>query len=326
MRHVLLLAAGLGITVLAALWATAGAMVALSSGADAWYGSGATDVETTARAMVVDVDAVMEADPPGEDGNEGGRTRVKIGNADHVAARAEGTGRRPVFIGIGPQADIERYLDGVAQDRLVRVEFPPLRLASESVSGARAPAPPAGQPFWQVSAQGLGQQQVEWSIEDGDYAVVVMNADGSAGISAELAVGVGVQYFTALALLVTAFCAMIVAGGLAIIVRAVGALGRRRTISQDGDALLPEDAGPLAETLDGVQVLDRRLLDVGEGLVERVAAARGAQVHAAGDKLLAFLLHRKRKGNVASTVCHASSYHNSTCSQPRPVRVILAYP
>ena len=52
----------------------------------------------------------------------------------------------------------------------------------EPASVARAR--PATQRFWDASVQGDGAQALAWDVEDGDWSVVVMNADGSPGVDA----------------------------------------------------------------------------------------------------------------------------------------------
>jgi hypothetical protein len=54
--------------------------------------------------------------------------------------------------------------------------------------GAPAPAPTA-QTFWAESATGPGPQQLTWTVAEGRWAVVVMNADGSTPVVADLSLG-----------------------------------------------------------------------------------------------------------------------------------------
>jgi hypothetical protein len=45
-----------------------------------------------------------------------------------------------------------------------------------------------------ASSQGTGKQSIDWEIDDGDYSVVVMNADGSLGVDADVSAGASVPY------------------------------------------------------------------------------------------------------------------------------------
>lgn len=100
---------------------------------------------------------------------------------------------RPLFIGIGPEADVDRYLAGVAHAQVVDVSADPFGTSYtpsyQTQPGARRPAPPARAGFWVASASGPGTQAVTWSVKQGNWAVVVMRPDGSRGVSADLAAG-----------------------------------------------------------------------------------------------------------------------------------------
>ncbi|HET7276790.1 MAG TPA: DUF4389 domain-containing protein, partial [Dermatophilaceae bacterium] len=54
--------------------------------------------------------------------------------------------------------------------------------------GAPAQAPSAAD-VWVVQASGAGRQTLDWNAESGDWTVVVMNADASAGVSTDVRVG-----------------------------------------------------------------------------------------------------------------------------------------
>jgi hypothetical protein len=92
---------------------------------------------------------------------------------------------RPVFVGIGPASDVERYLANVP-----RVELRDLGDVTRARRrGSAAPARPQAQSFWVARTAGSGTQTVRWKARDGDWRAVVMAADGSRGVDAELSVG-----------------------------------------------------------------------------------------------------------------------------------------
>ena len=109
---------------------------------------------------------------------------------------AEGTG--PVFVGIGPRDQVVRYLAGVARDRVTDLETRTRSVDLVPSAGTRTPAPPAAQTFWVASAQGPGEQHVDWAARSGEWSVVVMNADGSAGVDVTASGGVAVGILTPL--------------------------------------------------------------------------------------------------------------------------------
>jgi hypothetical protein len=92
---------------------------------------------------------------------------------------------RPVFVGIGPASDVERYLVNVP-----RVELRDLgEVTRARRGGSAAPARPQAQSFWVARTAGSGTQTVRWKARDGDWRAVVMAADGSRGVDAQLSVG-----------------------------------------------------------------------------------------------------------------------------------------
>jgi hypothetical protein len=56
------------------------------------------------------------------------------------------------------------------------------------------PAPPTKQPIWDASVHGTGTQTLTWDVRDGDWSVVVMNADGSPGVHADVSAGARIGF------------------------------------------------------------------------------------------------------------------------------------
>jgi hypothetical protein len=106
----------------------------------------------------------------------------------------------PVFVGIAPTDEVSRYLGGVAHTSVSDVDSWPFESDYEErpVAGDRTPARPGEQSFWTASAQGAGPQTLEWDVQDGDWSVVVMNADGSAGVDAGVKAGAKVPFLSEL--------------------------------------------------------------------------------------------------------------------------------
>ena len=48
---------------------------------------------------------------------------------------------------------------------------------------------PGDSDIWTASASGTGDQQLTWDATSGDWVVVLMNADGSRDVAADVAVG-----------------------------------------------------------------------------------------------------------------------------------------
>ncbi len=102
--------------------------------------------------------------------------------------RVQVDGRKPVFVGIGPDADVDRYLGGVSHDELV--DFHGHNPELDPHQGRRRPTPPGKQGFWVAQSKGSGEHAVTWDAEFGRWTVVVMNADASRGVDVEADAGV----------------------------------------------------------------------------------------------------------------------------------------
>ncbi len=95
---------------------------------------------------------------------------------------------RAVFVGIGPAAEVDRYLEGVEHDVIDDLDSsgdPEYALRS----GGAPSGPPSTETFWTASTSGPGEQTLEWEPEDGDWRAVVMNEDASRGVSTEASIG-----------------------------------------------------------------------------------------------------------------------------------------
>jgi hypothetical protein len=95
----------------------------------------------------------------------------------------------PVFIGIARAGDVEAYLRGVGHDDVTDIEVDPVTVQYAPHPGGAPASGPAGQTFWDVSDVGTGTRTLNWTLATGDWTVVVMNADGSAGVRADLDLG-----------------------------------------------------------------------------------------------------------------------------------------
>lgn len=92
----------------------------------------------------------------------------------------------PVFVGIASTADVQRYLGGVERATVTDVTPQP----EYDLTGGTAPAtPPVAQGIWVAQATGTGDQQLVWPVENGDWTLVMMNADGQAQVVGDVAVG-----------------------------------------------------------------------------------------------------------------------------------------
>jgi hypothetical protein len=134
-----------------------------------------------------------------------------------VRLRATGAGGRPVFIGIGPSADVARYLNGVARSELTDIEGNGDPVLAQR-PGGKPSRPPGAAGVWTARAAGPGEREVVWDPAPGSWTAVVMNVDGGRGVAADVSVGmkVGWVLWVGIALGLTGLLAGGL-GGLAIV-------------------------------------------------------------------------------------------------------------
>lgn len=172
--------------------------------------------------------------------------------ADVVLRATAGVAGQDIFVGIGPQADVARYLADVEHSELSQIRFAPFRPSYRTSPGSRLPALPAAQDFWAVSAQGSGTQQIESELRTGNWAVVIMNADASRPVSVDLQAGIGSTVFAPVALGSLVAGLLLLAGGIVMTVAGASGLGGgllsvadpAASVSADRPGLTPSPAQP----------------------------------------------------------------------------------
>ena len=98
-------------------------------------------------------------------------------------------GTAPVFVGIGPDSEVDEYLEGVDYAQVSRIGRDPTQVTYHTLAGDAPSTPPSEQTFWAVSAEGSGPQTLTWELEQGAWTVVIMNADASPGVTVEASAG-----------------------------------------------------------------------------------------------------------------------------------------
>ena len=135
--------------------------------------------------------------------------------------RIRSVGARSLFVGIGPARAVEGYLAGVSRE----IGSTTGRPGEFRVRGGGSPrTAPTAQTFWAATAVGAGTQTVTWKAQSGNWRIVLMNADGSAGILVQVRAGATVPHLLSIGI------GIIVAGALVLLVGAgiVFAAVRRR--------------------------------------------------------------------------------------------------
>jgi hypothetical protein len=104
---------------------------------------------------------------------------------------------QPLFIGVARAEEVERALAGVSIARLSQLDGWG-RQTIDPRSGGDLGSSPAAAMEWEASAVGSGEQQLTWEPRDGEWVGVLMNADGSEGIDANVRLGVDLPFLTEL--------------------------------------------------------------------------------------------------------------------------------
>jgi len=141
------------------------------------------------------------------------------GCTDLGTIRVEGASDNPlkeIFIGIADEADVEDYLHGVEYDEISEFKIFPYEIHYRSHHGTLSPAAPTTETFWSASVHGTGTQSLEWEVESGTWVLVLMNADGAAGVNLSGSVGIKApwMFWLSVGLLIGGVVALIIAGVL----------------------------------------------------------------------------------------------------------------
>jgi len=97
-----------------------------------------------------------------------------------------------LFIGIAPTEILADYLGGVPYAVVDDVYEDEMFLSYRMSTSDGDLLPPGDQGFWTVSISGIGIQELEWELEEGNVSFVIMNQDASDGLAIKAVAGVRV--------------------------------------------------------------------------------------------------------------------------------------
>lgn len=185
------------------------------------YVTSSTARFATEEYALVSEDVELQLDPstgPGEWIPNLGEVSVRI-----RAVNPEG---RPLFVGLAPADDVARYMDGIGHSVITEVRGTEYRATYRHEPGGAPAAPPGERDLWVADVSGPGSQELRWQVRDGDWAVVIMSADGTRGVIAEVSVGIKAGFLLPLGL------ALLIGGllllGLGTLMVVMGAMIRPR--------------------------------------------------------------------------------------------------
>ncbi|KGN40348.1 DUF4389 domain-containing protein [Knoellia aerolata] len=156
---------------------------------------GVTTLVASSVARDADGYVMSRVEPVGSDGHAVVFSDLEIHTAgarwvpeqvigDVKVTVTSGTTGAAIFFGIGPGADVDAFLGSASYS----VERGP-GLEPREVAGSGSPNSPSSVDFWDATREGTGTQELVWTPKDGDWSAVIMNPDGSAGVTADVAVG-----------------------------------------------------------------------------------------------------------------------------------------
>jgi len=171
-----------------------------------------------------------------------------------------GPGTDAVFVGIAPVADATAYLGGVQRTVIDDLGFDGPSTATDERPGGAPSGPPADQDIWIASTSGSGTQQLTWEPAEGAWMLVVMNADGSAGLQVEARAGAEFPALDAIGWGVLAGGVLVTAIAVALLVIAARTPKDRRPPAYPQGYVLPpprSPAGPEYRTPEPTSAPDR---------------------------------------------------------------------
>jgi hypothetical protein len=138
-----------------------------------------------------------------------------------VQIRASAADGGALFIGVAPAGQVDAWLAGTSFERLDGVRYGPWRMHTQMMRGMRMVTPPGGQGFWTASVSGAGTQTLSWPTERGAWTVVLMNADATPGVAADVRVGSNTGMMLPIGLGVGGLGLLLVGGAVALMLAAL---------------------------------------------------------------------------------------------------------
>lgn len=150
-----------------------------------------------------------------------------IGTARIVAEDPRGGS---IFVGVGRSDDVAAYLDGVEHVTFRTTRHDPFAPRYRLREGGAPETLPSAQDFWLAAAEGRRAQTVTWDVDGDDITIVVMRADGSAGVVADASAGLATDWLGVIGVGLVGVGLIVAAGALTLIL--IGTSGDESTAAQ----------------------------------------------------------------------------------------------
>ena len=200
---------GASLAVIGSLLAIGGGGVLAAFGTDGSLASGPHLLSTPASAVVSPITTIKHTSDV---------TTIVGQPTLRISARPiQGTGR--VFIGIGRAADVQRYLAGVSTQDITRLSVDPYAITGTLHAGRATAQPPSTQHFWVTQASSTQATALNWKIRDGQYRLVIMNANGHGGLATTTGFRITVPNIADYAIAGLILGLLMAGGGIALLIR-----------------------------------------------------------------------------------------------------------
>ena len=133
--------------------------------------------------------------------------------------RLQASSAKPVFVGIARKATVDAYLAGASYATAKDLDLDPFNVTYVTHKGSANPGRPTSQTFWAASAVGTDTSHLTWKLKSGSWSIVVMNADGSPGVSADVTAGARFAWLLWAGIGIAAIGALLLAAAALMLVR-----------------------------------------------------------------------------------------------------------
>ncbi len=226
MRKVLLIIFGILIGLVGLGCLLSGIGMFTSVGSDGVFESGNGRLKTSGNAIVVKKSELNQASI-----SLFGRQLFELRGSQLKISATNRDTTKDVFVGIGPEVDVQKYLAGVAHD-VTAVNLRDYHVVTVNVPGTNQPTPPAQEKLvWDEQASGPKTQTITWDVVGGDYQAVIMNADGSAPADVRAQFGVKVGWAFPVGIGLAGVGAVLLLVAISMLVAASNATAKQPTVT-----------------------------------------------------------------------------------------------
>ena len=161
-------------------------------GADGYYVDDPVTLDRPSRAIVTNDTEILK----GVYTDLADDSFVLYITADPIDLRIQGAASGPtsLFMGVAATNAVNEYLMGAAYDEVIELDRDEeskqiLEVQYTAHAGTGTLNLPSTETFWETSVEGTGLKTLDWTLEPGDWTAVIMNADASSGVTADVAFG-----------------------------------------------------------------------------------------------------------------------------------------